>query len=120
MTATIYVRKSSDNSDRDGWTNASRTAKRAARGERCARRSMMLPTFGLPGSVVWDMEMHGVSLPTGVHPPDDLGATVMISCTDEQARAMETWLRNWADTSNDPAMYLNCAHVINRVLRLSK
>jgi hypothetical protein len=81
---------------------------------------MMVPTFGLPGSVVLDMEMHGVSLPSGVHPPDDLGATVMISCTDDQARVIEAWLRNRADTSNDPAMYLSCANLIDRVLRLSK
>jgi hypothetical protein len=45
----------------------------------------MAPTFGIPGSVVLDTETHCDRRA----PPDDLGATVMISCTDDEARAMK-------------------------------
>jgi hypothetical protein len=84
------------------------------------RMSMMAPAFGIPGSVVFDMEMRGVPLPTGVHAPNDLGANVIISCTNEQARVMESWLSDQADDSADPALYRSCADVIDRTLRLSK
>jgi hypothetical protein len=44
-------------------------------------------TFGILGSVVFDMEVHGGPLPAGVHSANQLDASVMIRCSEEEARA---------------------------------
>jgi hypothetical protein len=59
-------------------------------------------TFGIPGSVVFDMDMQGGPLPRGVHPPNRLDTTVVIICTEQEARAMAAWL---SQRSNESAEY---------------
>jgi hypothetical protein len=82
----------------------------------------MATTFGIPGTIVHDMEMNDGPLPPGVHAPraplKNLDATVVITCTDEQARAMERWLRDHASASDEPDLYRKCAELIRRTLEL--
>jgi hypothetical protein len=56
-------------------------------------------TFGIPGSVVFDMDMKGGPLPRGLHPPNNLDATVVVTCTEQEARAMAAWLARQPDKS---------------------
>jgi len=79
----------------------------------------MAPTFGLPGTVVWDMETAGGPLPSGVtppRPPRTLDETVAIECTTAEARAMERWLDAHAVTADAPALYRKCSELIRRAL----
>jgi len=75
---------------------------------------MSTVTFGIPGSVIFDMEMTGAPLPPDVHAPNTLDATYRITCTDEEAQAMEAWLRVRAENVAD---YKASADLIRRVLR---
>src|SRR5437867_735578 len=51
--------------------------------------------FGLYANVMRDMEKLGGPLPPGAHAPklSDNVASVTIVCTDDQAQAMESWIR---------------------------
>ena len=40
-------------------------------------------TFGIRGSVIFDMTMAGGPVPPVVHPPNGLAASVTITCTEE-------------------------------------
>jgi hypothetical protein len=71
-------------------------------------------TFGIPGSVVFDMDMKGGPLPHGVYPPNRLDATVAITCTEQEARAMASWLTSQPDK---PAEYEAVVKLINLMLR---
>ena len=70
-------------------------------------------TFSLLGSVIFDMAMAGGPVPPEVHPPNWLALSVSITCTEEQARAMERWLR--APEQESPE-YRTAAEVIRRTL----
>lgn len=74
---------------------------------------MRTVSFGIPGSVIFDMEMQGAPLPPGVHAPNRLDPPVLITCTEEQAQAMEAWLRAHQPES---AEYKGSADLIRRVL----
>jgi hypothetical protein len=71
-------------------------------------------TFGIPGRVIFDMDLGGAPLPPGVHPPNWLGATFSITCTEAQAEAMESWLRANGTNSQE---YRAAAEVIRRTLQ---
>jgi hypothetical protein len=75
-----------------------------------------VPTFAIAGSVVLEMAMRGGPLPIRVEIPTDRAAPITISCTEEQALAMEEWLRiaarQYRDVEAD--LYLKCAAVIAR------
>ena len=70
-------------------------------------------TFSMLGSVIFDMTMAGGPVPPGVNHPNWLDASVTITCTEEQARAMERWLR--APEQESPE-YRTAAEVIRRAL----
>lgn len=70
-------------------------------------------TFGILGSVIFDMTMAGGPVPPELHPPNWLAASVTITCTEEQAGAMEHWLR--APERESPE-YRTAAEVIRRAL----
>ena len=70
-------------------------------------------TFSMLGSVIFDMAMAGGPVPPEVHPPNWLALSVSITCTEEQARAMEHWLR--APEQESPE-YRTAAKVIRRAL----
>ena len=70
-------------------------------------------TFSMLGSVVFDMAMASGPVPPEVHPPNWLALSVSITCTEEQARAMEHWLR--APEQESPE-YRTAAEVIRRAL----
>jgi hypothetical protein len=76
-------------------------------------------TFGIPGSVVFDMDMQGGPLPRGVRPP--LGrlapALVVIICTEQEARAMAAWL---SERFNESAEYGAVVRLIETTLRLQR
>lgn len=74
-------------------------------------------TFGIPGSVIFDMEMAGAPLPSGVHAPNRLDPPYKVECTEEEARAMEAWLRARQDES---AEYKASADLIHKVLERRK
>ena len=71
-------------------------------------------TFGMLGSVIFDMTMAGGPVPPGTHPPNWLDASVSITCSEEEARAMERWLR--APEQESPE-YRTAAEVIRRTLQ---
>ena len=59
-------------------------------------------TFGMLGSVIFDMTLAGGPVPPEVHSPR-VESFVTITCTEEQARAMERWLRAPEQESPRPA-----------------
>ncbi len=69
-------------------------------------------TFGMLGSVIFDMTLAGGPVPPGVQSPR-VESFVTITCTEEQARAMERWLR--APEQESPE-YRTAAEVICRTL----
>jgi hypothetical protein len=72
-------------------------------------------TIGIPGSIVFEMAMQGGPLPSRVEIPRDRDAAVMITCTVEQALAMEAWLRITATQRRNEAeaeLYLKYAVLI--------
>jgi len=69
-------------------------------------------TFGMLGSVIFDMTMAGGPVPPGLHSPR-VESFVTVTCTEEQARAMEHWLR--APEQESPE-YRTAAEVIRRTL----
>jgi hypothetical protein len=74
-------------------------------------------TFEIPGRVIFDMEIKGAPLPPGVSTPNNLAETVMITCSEDHALAMEAWLRIAAGRDSgdrDVSLYLKCAERIAR------
>ncbi len=69
-------------------------------------------TFGMLGSVIFDVTLAGGPVPPGVQSPR-VESFVTITCTEEQARAMERWLRAPAQESPE---YRTAAEVICRTL----
>jgi hypothetical protein len=63
------------------------------------------------------MELKGAPLPAGVTTPNNLGAKVLVNCTEDEALAMEAWLRIAAgkDFDRDGSIFLKCAERIARV-----
>jgi hypothetical protein len=62
------------------------------------------------------MELKRAPLPAGVTTPNDLGATVLVNCTEDEALAMEAWLRIAAgkDFDRDGGIFPKCAERIAR------
>jgi hypothetical protein len=78
-----------------------------------------MPIFGIPGSVVFDMDFRGGPLPPGVEVPTgrlEGPPVVVIICTEAQVRAMETWLRDQQGPADEPELYRKCADLIRRTL----
>jgi hypothetical protein len=73
-------------------------------------------TVELPARVVLEMELKGAPLPSGVTTPNNLGGTVLVSCTEDEALAMEAWLRIAAgkDYDRDGSIFLRTAERIAR------
>jgi hypothetical protein len=74
-------------------------------------------TFEIPGRVIFEMELRGAPLPHGVTTPKYLGTMIVITCTEDEALAMEAWLRiavgkNFGD--RDSSLYLKCIERIAR------
>ena len=77
------------------------------------RPAMSTVTFGILGDVIFEMVMAGAPLPPGVHAPNRLDATFAITCTEEEAQAIEVWLLR----HQEKAEYRAAADLIQRVLR---
>ncbi len=73
-------------------------------------------TFGIPGNVVFDMDMQGGPLPRGVRPPNGRldATTVVIICTEQEASAMAAWL---SQRSKESAEYGAVVKLIELTLR---
>jgi hypothetical protein len=76
-------------------------------------------TFGMSGSVVFDMEMDGGPLPRGVRSPARRldASPVVIICTEQDARAMAAWL---SKRSHESAEYGAVVKLIETTLRLPR
>jgi len=68
-------------------------------------------TFGIPGNVIFDMDLGGGPVPPGV--PNQLDAIFAITCTESQAEAMESWLLVHGAESEE---YRTAAEDIRRTL----
>jgi hypothetical protein len=69
-------------------------------------------TVEIPGSIVFEMAMRGGPLPIRVEIPKNRDAAVVITCTDEQALAIEAWLRiagRQRRAAAETELYLECA-----------
>ena len=74
-------------------------------------------TVEIPGSIVFEMAMRGGPLPVRVEIPKNRDAVVVIMCTDEQALAMEAWLRiagRQRRAAAEAELYLKYAALIAR------
>ncbi len=63
---------------------------------------------------LFDVDMKGSPLPRGVHPPNRLDATIVITCTEQEARSMAAWL---SKRSNESAEYEAVVKLIELTLR---
>ena len=69
-------------------------------------------TIRIPGTIVFDMAIHGGPLPTRAEIPKDRDAAMMITCTEDQALAIESWLRiagRQRRNHGETELYLKCA-----------
>jgi hypothetical protein len=71
------------------WFDASPASNAYDRGERLPTNV----TFEIPCRAVFEMQLKGGPLPPGVTTPNNLGATMVINCSEDHALAMEAWLR---------------------------
>lgn len=75
-------------------------------------------TFGIPASVIFDMGMKDGPVPPGVRSPGSgplkpLDQTAWITCSTDEAIAMEKWLRDHANESSD---FMPAAELIRKAL----